>query len=105
MTSISSNLLLSALSCITLGIGELDSPSVQRTDIIPSKYICAETHVSFNDYSIKTFSVSNETSRLDSDILNEYNIILSFANKLLSENIQIDQEIQDIIEEHFWDML
>lgn len=35
----------------------------------------------------------------------EYNVILTFANNLLSENIHIDMEIQNIIDEHFWDML
>lgn len=35
----------------------------------------------------------------------EYNVILTFANKLLSENIHIDMEIQNIIDEHFWDIL
>lgn len=41
----------------------------------------------------------------DEDILSEYNVILTFANKLLSENIHIDMEIQNIIDEHFLDML
>lgn len=105
MTSIGSSLLLSALSCITLNIGELCSLSIQRNDIIPSEYIGANKPVNFEDYSIKTFSISNETIKLDDDILSEYNVILTFANKLLSENIHIDMEIQNIIDEHFWDML
>jgi hypothetical protein len=49
--------------------------------------------------------MTRQRLKRDEDILSEYNVILTFANKLLSENIQIDQEIQDIIEEHFWDML
>lgn len=51
------------------------------------------------------YKIGDETIKLDDDILSEYNVILTFANKLLSENIHIDMEIQNIIDEHFWDML
>lgn len=51
------------------------------------------------------YLVKNETIQLNDNILSEYNIILTFANKLLSENIQIDMEIQNIVDEYFWDML
>lgn len=51
------------------------------------------------------YLVENEPVQLNDNILSEYNIILTFANKLLSENIQIDMEIQNIVDEYFWDML
>lgn len=38
-------------------------------------------------------------------LIDEYNILSSFTNKMLSEDSQIDPEIQNIIDEHFWDMI
>lgn len=38
-------------------------------------------------------------------LIDEYNILESFVNKMLSEDSQIDPEIQNIIDEHFWDMI
>lgn len=107
MTSISSNfLLISALSSITLNAGILNSLSVSRTDdVLPSILIEAEMPLHFEDYSIKEFSASNETTLPERTLVNEYNILASFANKMLSEESQIDSEIQNIIDEHFWDML
>lgn len=32
-------------------------------------------------------------------------IINSFVNKMLTETIPIDEEIQNVINDHFWDML
>ena len=58
-----------------------------------------------NVYQNMEYKIDGETIKLDDDILSEYNVILTFANKLLSENIHIDMEIQNIIDEHFWDML
>lgn len=39
------------------------------------------------------------------NLTQEYNIIESFANKMLSNEYQTDHEIQHIIDEHFWDMI
>ena len=105
MTSISSNfLLISALSSITLNAGELNSLSVSRTDVMPSMLIEADIPLHYEVYSIKEFSASNETTLPERTLVEEYNILASFANKMLSES-QIDSEIQNIIDEHFWDML
>ena len=38
-------------------------------------------------------------------LIDEYNVLVTFANKILSEDLPIDPEIQNIIDEHFWDML
>lgn len=37
--------------------------------------------------------------------VDEYNILASFANKILSDESKADHEIQNIIDEHFWDMI
>lgn len=106
MTSISSNfLLISALSCITLNAGELNSLSISRTDVLPSVLIASEVPLHFENYSIKEYSVSNETAPSNQHLIDEYNVLASFANKMLSEDFPIDPEIQNIIDEHFWDML
>lgn len=105
MTSINSNfLLISALSCITLNAGELNSLSISRTDI-PSVLIPSEVPLHFENYSIKELSSSNETALLEQTLIDEYNVLASFANKMLSYESQIDSEIQNIIAEHFWDMI
>ena len=105
MTSINSNfLLISALSCITLNAEELNSLSISRTDI-PSVLIPFEVPLHFENYSIKELSSSNETALLEQTLIDEYNVLASFANKMLSYESQIDSEIQNIIAEHFWDMI
>lgn len=38
-------------------------------------------------------------------LIDEYNVLASFANKMLSYDSQIDSEIQNIVAEHFWDMI
>ena len=35
----------------------------------------------------------------------DFEIINSFANKMLTEATPIDEEIQNVINGHFWDML
>ena len=35
----------------------------------------------------------------------DFEIINSFANKMLTEATPIDEEIQNVINDHFWDML
>ncbi len=106
MTSINSNfLLISALSCITLNAGELSSLSISRTDVIPSVLISSEVPLHFENYSIKELSSSNETTLSEQTLIDEYNVLASFANKMLSDESQLDPEIQNIIDEHFWDMI
>lgn len=36
---------------------------------------------------------------------NEYDTLISFANKMLSNESKPDPEIQNIIDEHFYDMI
>ena len=106
MTSISSNfLLISALSCIKLSAGELNSLSISRTDVLPSVLITSEIPLHIENYTINEYSISNETTPSDQNLIDEYNVLASFANKMLSEDSLIDPEIQNIIDEHFWDML
>lgn len=106
MTSINSNfLLISALSCITLNAGELNSLSISRTDVMPSVLIPSEVPLHFENYSINELSSSNETTLSEQTLIDEYNVLASFANKMLSDESQIDSEIQNIIAEHFWDMI
>lgn len=106
MTNASSNfLLISALSCLTLNAGELDSLSISRTDVLPSVIVPFEVTLHFENYSTKEFSVSNETLSSENTLVDEYNVLASFANKMLSNESTMDPEIQNIIDEYFWDML
>lgn len=38
-------------------------------------------------------------------LINEYNVLASFANKMLLHESQIDSKIQNIVAEHFWNMI
>ncbi len=38
-------------------------------------------------------------------IKGEYGVLKSFANKMLAEVTPIDEEIQEVINNHFWDMI
>ena len=106
MTINNSNIIiLSVLSCITLNSQELDSLSISKPDILPSTCFTSENTLSYNTYSIKELNISNATPLLNETLINEYNILATFANKILIENVSIDPEIQNIIDEHFWDML
>ena len=83
-TYINTNILLmSALSCMTLTDTELLSLSSRQT---------------YNDISTETIHV-NIPEHEDFEIIN------SFANKMITEAAPIDEEIQNVINDHFWDML
>ena len=106
MTNASSNFfLISALSCITLNAGELNSLSISRTDVLPSEIITPKLPLNFENYSIKELPVSNGTLLSENALIDEYNVLASFAKKMLSNESTIDPEIQNIIDEYFWDML
>lgn len=106
ITANSSVFLISAAlspTCITL------NPSVLGLSIAdalsPSTIVSLEVPLRFENYSIKEFSVSNETFSSKNTLEDEYNVLVSFANKMLSNESTIDPEIQNIIDEYFWDML
>ena len=76
---------MSALSCMTLTDTELLSLSSRQT---------------YNDAIIPT-----ETIHVNIPEHEDFEIINSFANKMLTEATSIDEEIQNVINDHFWDML
>ena len=101
-TYINTNILLmSALSCMTLTDTELLSLSSRQTyndAIIPSINTPVNPINIYTNYSIKDIHV-NIPEHEDFEIIN------SFANKMLTEATPIDEEIQNVINDHFWDML
>lgn len=99
------NLIIPVLSCITLNANELNSLSIPRTDV-PSEIISPKVPVNFETYSIRELPISNGTLLSDTNsLVDEYNVLASFADKMLSNESMIDPEIQNIIDEYFWDML
>ena len=88
---------MSALSCMTLTDTELLSLSSRQTyndAIIPSINTPVNPINIYTNYSIKDIPISTETIHVN-----------SFANKMLTEATPIDEEIQNVINDHFWDML
>ena len=85
---------MSALSCMTLTDTELLSLSSRQTyndAIIPSINTPVNPINIYTNYSIKDIPISTET--------------IHVANKMLTEATPIDEEIQNVINDHFWDML
>lgn len=105
--SFSPNLfIVSALSCLTLTDIELTSPlaNSMNSDILPSENRELINPSIYKSYSINDKTLSNETPFPNADRDN-FKILLSFANKILNDSPQMDEEIQHVINEHFWDML
>ena len=98
-TYINANImLLSALSCVTLTDSELPAISngqIYNNSIIPS----------INTSFVKNVAISTETVLVKTSDYEDFEIISSFAQKLLTEESFIDEEIQNVINDHFWDML
>ena len=92
-----------SLSSLTLNAEELNSVSICEPYRI--SVVLDSDNIPIENYSIKWDSSSNKTPQLERTLRDEYNILVSFANKILSEESRIDPEIQNIIDEHFWDML
>ena len=108
-TYINTNILLmSALSCMTLTDTELLSLSSRQTyndAIIPSINTPVNPINIYTNYSIKDIPISTETIHVNIPEHEDFEIINSFANKMLTEATPIDEEIQNVINDHFWDML
>ena len=107
-TYINANImLLSALSCVTLTDSELPAISngqIYNNSIIPS----INTSFSWENntpYSVKNVAISTETVLVKTSDYEDFETISSFAQKLLTEESFIDEEIQNVINDHFWDML
>lgn len=45
-------------------------------------------------------SSSNKTISAEQTLIDEYDVLVSFANKMLSEESSVDPEFQNIIDEH-----
>ena len=59
----------------------------------------------YTNYSIKDIPISTETIHVNIPEHEDFEIINSFANKMLTEATPIDEEIQNVINDHFLDML
>ncbi len=49
--------------------------------------------------------ISDESDSLNNHIKGEYGVLKSFANKMLADVTPIDEEIQEVINNHFWAMI
>lgn len=99
--------IVSALSsCLTLTDIQLTSPldNPMSSDILPSGNIKLPRSYMYKSYSMNDKTLSNETTFSNSDF-DSFNVLLSFADKMLNHSSQIDEEIQNVINECFWDML
>ena len=71
--------------------------------IIPSQII-TNTQSYHDNYFIERRSLSNETQYSNKNT-EDFEIIRSFAEKLLADQLPVDNDIQEVINNHFWEML
>lgn len=104
MDTYSSNyLFLPVLSAITLTVTGVSPINVCDIDYSPSKIV--EVFVNSPcPYSRYTSSTTNETIIVNKD-LDDLLAIESFAHKILDGMTPIEESIQAVINDHFWEML
>lgn len=97
--------IVSALSCLTLSDTEFISPYQGTLGILPSEEytICMNTSP-FESYTVNNSPISNETVPVDSSI-EDFEVLSSFAERILENTVPMDAKIQEVINDYFWDML
>ncbi len=78
--------------------------SQNKVGVSPLIDSMTESHTKTN--VVNRIVTISTTGILIDDNKNENLVALkSFADKMLAENTPIDEEIQEVINDHFWDML
>ena len=94
--------IFATMSCSTVTVGN----TVQITE--GYNFACPEQYFEI-PYSQETYLFSTQNpsfiSPTTGDDFNYYEELVSFANKVLSGEVPVDEEIQRVIENNFWDML
>ena len=90
------------MSCTTVAISNTVQISEAYSLVCPEQYI--EIPASQDNY---LFSTQNPSfiPPADNDVLFDFKELVSFANKVLAGEVPVDEEIQRVIENNFWDML
>lgn len=92
---------ISSISALSIMIGGLDQFNLSYNSPISSK----SPQVVYNiPYANNFQSQTSETVEIRTDIT-DLKVIEAFARKILSGMAPIDNSIQKIIDEYFWDML
>lgn len=90
---------LSAQSSLFSELGDLST----YTTAFPTEKLIYQVP-SANKYSWEQADLTNITSKI-SKHLNDFEIVKNFAAKMLTDIPMIDEEIQQVINDNFWDML
>lgn len=94
--------LLATISCTTVTIGSMTPTVGENISAWPE--LSVDIPIEQTSYVLPSQNSSYISSPFNREI-DDFNILVSFAKKLLVNEVPIDEDIQHIIEEKFWDML
>lgn len=87
------------MSCTTVAINQ---------DIDGYGFTCPEQSIEIPSEQCQyLFSMENKTyiSSPNTEEMGDLEVLVSFAKKMLDNEVSIDEDIQRVIEENFWEML
>ena len=94
--------LIATATCSTDMNGANNVFSEYKNDINPTLMVdIPNEKINYKLSSVQQSFNENTTQK----IVEEFDIIVNFARKILEAESEIDQEIQKVINENFWDML
>ena len=90
------------MSCTTTAVCANQSQPVNEKGFYPAKSV----EIPFEQAKYVICSeIPSYTSIPQAEEQNDFNILVSFANKMLNHEVGVDLEIQKVINNCFWDML
>jgi hypothetical protein len=90
------------MSCTTTAISANNSISEYEQGICPVKSV--EIPFELGKYVMSSKDPSYVSNPLAEE-LNDFQVLVTFANKVLNNEVGVDLEIQQVINDCFWDML
>lgn len=92
-------------SCLTLSLPSY-YPYDTANEIVPSAVFQSEQKTDLNSYSLGYRLLSNDTYTYQNrDLMEDFIVIRAFAEKILQESLEVDDDIQRVINDHFWEMI
>ena len=92
-------------SCLTLSLPSY-CPYDAANEIMPSAVFQSEQKTDSSSYSLEYQPLSNDTYTYQNrDLMEDFVVIRAFAEKILQESLTVDDDIQRVINDHFWEMI
>ncbi len=94
--------LFATMSCTTVAISSTVPTNGENYVTCPE--LSVEIPVKEAPYILSSQNLSFISSPFI-EVVTDFEVLASFAKKLLNSEVSIDEEIQHVIEDNFWDML